>query len=87
MLLRGFAAQLRFVLRELRFNLLLGFAFANHFFAIPPQEIVDRFHANPDGAGGLVFVEVFEGEIGRAGLLDDAFNDSVNGRVVAALET
>lgn len=73
-------------MRELRVNLLLGFAFADHFFAIAPQEIVDGFDPNPYGASGLVFVEILELEVWRAGLLDDALNDAVNGRIVAALE-
>ena len=35
---------------------------------------------------GLIFVDVFEGEVGRAGLGDGFLDDGVDGRVVAALE-
>jgi len=54
--------------------------------AVAAEEVVDGFDADANGPGRLVFIEVFEGEVGRAGPLDDAFDDAVDGRVVSAFE-
>ena len=39
--------------------------FADQLEAIPFQEIVDRFHPNPDRAGWFVVVDVAEAEVSR----------------------
>src|SRR5271156_4536674 len=83
----GLSAQFSLQGRELPLDVLLCFAPPDDFFAIPPQEIIDGLDANPDGAGGLVLVQILEAEIRRAGLLDNALNHAINGRIVSALET
>src|SRR6516162_7221377 len=82
----AFALQLRSERGELRLNVLLHLALADNLFPITTQEIVDRFHANPDGAGRFVLIEILKAEIRGAGLLDDAFNHAVNRRIVSTLE-
>src|SRR6266481_4182241 len=82
----AFAHQVSLKGCELGVNLLLGFPLANDFFAIPPEEIVNRFNTDPDGAGRLVFIEIFETEIWRARLLDNTFDDAVDRCVVPAFE-
>src|SRR5580692_2870128 len=82
-----FAPQLRFKRCELRFDILLGLALANNFLAIAAQEIVDGFHSNANRSRWLVFVEILKTERRSSGLLDDAFDHSVDRRVVPALET
>src|SRR5580700_4511507 len=82
-----FVSQLRFEGRELSLNILLGLALANDLFAITPQEIVDGFDADPDGAGRLVLVKILETEVRRAGLLDYTFHHTIDRRVVPTLET
>src|ERR1017187_5945392 len=59
---------------------------AHHIFAVALQEVADGLHADADGAGGLVLVDVLEAEVRRSGVLDDLFHHRINRRVVAALE-
>src|ERR1019366_4109110 len=59
---------------------------AHHVFAVALQEVTDGLHADADGTGGLVLVDVLEAEVGRPGVLDDFFDHRINRRVVAALE-
>jgi hypothetical protein len=54
--------------------------------AVTAQEIIDGLDADFHRSGGLVLVEILETEIRRVRFLDDAFDDAVDGRVVAALE-
>ena len=54
--------------------------------SIAPQEVVDRFHSETDRAGRLVLVQILEREVRRARLLDNAFDDSIDWRIVPALE-
>jgi len=54
--------------------------------AMKTQEMINGLHANAQRACGLVFVEVLEGEEGRARTLENPLDDVVDGRVVAALE-
>src|SRR5580704_5529577 len=84
---RMFAPQLRFKRCELRLDILLGLTLANDLLAIAAQEIVDGFHSNANRSRWLVFVEILKTEIRSSGLLDDAFDHSVDRRVVPALET
>src|ERR1700751_2894071 len=74
----SFAHQICLESCELHVDLLFSFPLADNLLAITAQEIIYRFDTNPNGAGGLVFIEVFEAEIWRIGLLDDAFDDPVN---------
>ncbi|MGA9897826.1 MAG: hypothetical protein WBQ09_06965 [Terriglobales bacterium] len=53
-----FSAQFGFERSQLRFDLLVRLALADDFFAVTAQEVIDGFDATPDGAGGLVFVEI-----------------------------
>src|SRR5580704_13154351 len=62
-------------------------ALLDDLFAVAAQEVIDGFHADTNRAGGFVFVQILEAEIRRARLLDDAFDNSVDRRVVAALKT
>src|SRR5882724_86147 len=82
----AFAHQVRLKRCELSANLLLGFALANDLFAVPAQEIINGFNTDPDGAGRFVFIEILETEIWRARLLDNTFDDAVDGCVVSAFE-
>src|SRR5580704_5139327 len=80
------SAQFGFERGELRFDFLVCLALANDLFAVAAQEVIDGLDANSDGAGGLVLVEILEAEVRSAGLLDDALDYAVDGRVVSALE-
>lgn len=79
-------SQLSLQRRQLRLNILRCLTFANYFLAVPSQEIIDSFDSNSDRPGGLVLVEIFEAEIGRAGLLDDAFDDPIDWSIMPAFE-
>src|ERR1035437_6542781 len=59
---------------------------AHHVFPVALQEVTDGLHADADGTGGLVLVDVLEAEVRRPGVLDDLFDHRINRRVVAALE-
>src|ERR1700689_4082375 len=83
----GLPAHLRFQRGQLGFDFFVGLALADDLFAVAPQEIIDGFDANSDGAGGLVLVQILEAEVRRARLLDDALNYAIDRGVVAALET
>ena len=54
--------------------------------AVATQEIVDCLQADADRARGLVFIQVLEGEVRRAGPLDDPLDHAINRRIVTALE-
>jgi hypothetical protein len=54
--------------------------------AVVPEKVVHRLNANADGSQRTVLVQVAEGEVRLAGLLDDLLNDSVDEGIVAALE-
>src|SRR5438445_8456485 len=77
-------AKLRLKRCQLGLDLLPRLALADDFFAIPPQEIINRFHANTDPPRGLVLVEVLEAEIRRPELLDNAFDSAIERRIVTA---
>src|SRR5437879_13864459 len=68
--------------RKLSLDILSGLPLLDHFLPIPAQEVVDRFHTNPDRTGWLVFVEVLETEVRGARLFDDAFDHPVDGRIM-----
>src|ERR1700722_16326393 len=78
--------QFASIFRQPGFNLAFDFLLLDDVFTIAPQEVIDGLDTNPNRAGRLVFVQIFEGEIGRAGLLDDAFDDSIYGSIVSALK-
>src|SRR5262252_7723538 len=78
--------QLPLVFGELLFDLVLSDAALDDVLSVPLEEVVDRLDANPDGARRLVLIQILEAEVRRAGPFDDAFDDAVDGRVVAALE-
>src|ERR1035437_5030014 len=59
---------------------------AHHVFAVALQEVTDSLHADADGTGGLVLVDVLEAEVRRPGVLDNLFDHRIDRRVVAALE-
>lgn len=48
------------------------------------QEIIDYFNADFDGSCWLVFVEVLDAELVRAGLLNDAFDHAMDRRIGAS---
>ncbi len=84
---RHFTPKLRFKLGELGINVLRCLTLADHLFAVATEEIIDGLHTNPDGTRRLVLIEILKAEVGRAGLLHNAFDDAVDGRVMSALET
>src|SRR5579883_137792 len=85
--------QLRFITEQFRLqfgdpllNLRLPLPPLDDHLAIAPQEVIDRFHTNADRSGGLVFVQILETEIGRAGALDNSLDYAIDRRVVAAFK-
>src|SRR5579862_9198848 len=85
-LLDHLSAELLFQRGELGLDVFRRFALADDFFTVTAQEVVDGFDADPDGASGLVLVEILEAEVRGTGLLDDALDHAVDGRVVTAFE-
>src|SRR5580658_1257427 len=81
------ASELFFQSCQLRFDLFARLALLDDLLAIAAQEVINGFHADPDRARGLVFVEILKAEIRCARLLDDSFDDTIDWRIVAALET
>src|SRR5262249_13076228 len=55
-------------------------------FAVAPQEVIDGFDPDAYGPGRLILIQILEAEVRRAGPLDDALDNAVNRRIVAALE-
>src|ERR1035441_8082611 len=47
---------------------------AHHIFAVALQEVTDGLHADADGTGGLVLVDVLKAEVRRSGVLDYLFH-------------
>src|SRR6266404_5495284 len=82
----AFAHQISLERCELGVDFLFGFPLADDFFTIAAQEIINGFDPDPDRAGRLVFIEILEAEIWSARLLDNTFDDSVDGCVVPAFE-
>src|ERR1035437_5960625 len=80
------AAQLGLEFLELLVDAVGLLLVAQHVFAVALQEVTDSLHADADGTGGLVLVDVLEAEVRRPGVLDDLFDHRINRRVVAALE-
>src|SRR5258707_3796905 len=92
-LLRGVArsrsldgSQLSLVFGELLLDPLLRGMPLDDVFAVAPEEVVDRLNPDANRPGRLVLIQILEAEVGRAGPLDDAFDNAVNRRIVAALE-
>ena len=78
--------ELRLQLRQLCVYFFLRFAALDDLFAVAAEEVIDCFDTDADGSRGLVFVEILEAEVRRAGILDDPFYNAIDGRVVTALE-
>ena len=53
-------AELLFVSSQLGFDVANRFALLDDVVAVAAQEVVDGLDANPDGAGGLILVEILE---------------------------
>jgi hypothetical protein len=62
------SAEICFQRRQLRLNFLRGFALADDFVAIPPQEVIDSLDADLDRARRLIFVEILKAEVRCSGL-------------------
>src|SRR5579864_4470637 len=72
--------------RELSFDILFGLSLANDLFSITAQEVVDGFDTDLDRPGRFVFVQILKAKIRRPRLLDDAFDHTIDWRIVPALE-
>ena len=59
-------AELLLQFRELGLDILASLALLDDFLPIAAQEVVNRFHADPDRTGRLVLVEILETKVGRA---------------------
>src|SRR5262249_13835031 len=79
-------ADLPLVFSELLIDVGHGDRTLLHVLDVPLQEVMDRFHAYPDRPARLVLVDVLEREIRGPGLLDNAFHDGVDRRIVTTLE-
>ena len=81
-----FRAEARFESLELVFDGIRLLLVADHVFAVALEEVADGLDADLDRAGRLVFVDILEAEVRRAGVLHNFLDHRVNRRVVAALE-
>jgi hypothetical protein len=71
---------------QLRFDVAFELAPFDDVLPIAAEEVIDGLDANANRAGRLVLVEVLERKIRCARLFNDAFDNSVNGSIVTALE-
>src|SRR5258707_5534043 len=71
-------AQLSLVIRQLLLYVLGYLRLLDQILAIAPQEIVNGFDADSDGARRLVLIQVLECKIGSPGTLDDVFDNGID---------
>src|SRR5207302_84441 len=82
----GLTAKRSFESCKLSFDIFFNAPTFDDVFAIAAEEVIDGLNSNAYGAGGLVFVEIFEREVWRPGPFDSALNHSIDRSVVTALE-
>ncbi len=54
--------------------------------AVVPEKVIHRLNADANGGQWAVLIQVAEGEVWLAGLLDDLFNEAAYESVVTTFE-